>query len=113
MTKELRRHPRFEPRKPLHVYDTLSQVKMGLLANLSEEGMMIIGDKDVVDGAVYQIAVPLDSYEKDVLNVGVECLWSADAEVDKQYWSGYRIIDISDDNKLTLGLLIDALAQNQ
>ena len=112
MAKELRRHPRFEPKKPLNVYDTLSETRMGLLANLSAEGMMIIGDKDVVDGAVYQVDVPLDSHSEDKFTAGIECLWSTEAEIDNQYWSGYRIIDISDADQETLSHLIDVLEKS-
>lgn len=113
MTKELRRHPRYEPKKPLNVYDTLSDERMGLLANLSAEGMMIIGNKDVVEGAVYQVRVPLDSFDTDMVDLGIECLWSTEAGAEQKYWSGYQIIDISDSDKTVLKVLIDALAGSE
>lgn len=55
---DMRKHPRFDLKQPLRVLDTLSGDDMGMLVNVSEEGMMLLGQKSIVCDGVYQIAIP-------------------------------------------------------
>ncbi len=108
---DMRKHPRFDLKQPLRVFDTLSGEDMGMLVNVSEEGMMLLGDKPVVSDGVYQVSIPLQSIpENDVsLSIGVECLWSNGADMDGKNWSGFRIIDISENEKSLLSHMIEQL----
>lgn len=106
MGEDKRRHERIRVSQPLKAIDTLSNDELGLVVNVSLEGMMLLGHKAVVDGAVYQANIAVD---EKVLSLGVECLWTSEADSDAKSWSGYRIVDISEDNKSVLEALIEAL----
>lgn len=108
---EMRKHPRFDLKQPLRVIDNLSGEDMGMLVNVSQEGMMLLGDKTIVNDGVYQIHIPLKSEaEKDLsLSMGVECLWSNSDDADGKNWSGFRIIDISAHEQSMLNHMIEQL----
>lgn len=106
---EKRRHQRFELTNPLKVFDTFSNDMLGLVVNVSLQGLMLIGEKDVVDGAVYQVEIPLGADGEPILSIGVECLWASEADIEFKSWSGYRIIDISDENQALLENMISKM----
>lgn len=109
MGSEKRRHERIQLSSPLKAIDTLSGDCLGLLVNVSFEGLMLIGEKPVVDGAVYQVEIPLGDEGAQTLSAGIECLWSSEADSEDKNWSGYRIIDISEDGKLLLEKIVSQL----
>ena len=110
MSKEQRQHPRFQLQASLEIFDTLSGDKMGILANISEQGLMVLGDKTLVDGAVYQVAVTMN--DGITLELGVECLWSSSGDTDSKSWSGFHIIDISEHAQSVLDTLIADLSRS-
>jgi hypothetical protein len=107
----MRKHPRFDLKQPLRVVDTLSGDDMGMLVNVSQEGMMLLGDKPIVSDGVYQVSIPLKSIPKEdiSLSIGVECLWTNDADIEGKNWSGFRIIDISAHEQSMLNHMIEQL----
>ena len=108
---DMRKHPRFDVQHPLRVLDTLSGEDMGMLVNVSKEGMMLLGDKAVVNDGVYQVTIPLKLIpEEDLsLSIGIECLWSNSADIEGKSWSGFRIIDISASEQSLLNHMIEQL----
>lgn len=109
MGSEKRRHERFNVSSPLSVVDTISAQSLGVIVNVSVEGMMLLGAKDIVDGAVYQVDIPIEPAEGLILSLGIECLWSADADSEGKSWSGFKIIDIGESDKHLLDQLIKQL----
>jgi len=109
MGSEKRRSERFDVSSPLNVVDTISAESLGIIVNVSAEGMMVLGAKDIVEGAVYQVDVPIASADNRILKLAIECLWSAEADSGGKYWSGYQVIDISEDNRVVLDQLISEL----
>lgn len=106
---EKRRQPRVELSNPLKVIDTMSSESLGLVVNLSADGMMLIGEKALVDGAVYQAEMPLNPDEDATLKVGIECLWVSEADSENKNWSGFKIIDISEEDKTFLADLVASI----
>ena len=106
-----RRHTRHTLSHPLVVIDSATEERIGTLVNLSFEGLMLIGSKEVNDGSVYQCHILLnpDASHTTALNFGIECLWTDEADSEGKYWSGYRIIDLSEENKTVLTNLITQL----
>ena len=109
MGEEKRRHQRFDLTNPLKVIDTISDELLGLVVNISVEGLMVIGDKLVVDGSVYQIEIPVGEGGEPKFYAGIECLWTSEADSADKNWSGFRIIDISDENAALLDQVISQL----
>jgi len=111
---DMRKHPRFNLKQPLLVVDDLSGENMGTLVNISQEGMMVFGNKTVVSDGVYHVSMPLKSEAGDdiVLSLGIECLWSNADDNDGKNWSGFKIIDISSEQQASLNQMIEQLSSN-
>ncbi len=104
-----RRHTRYPLNRPVFVVNTVSSERLGTLVNVSEEGLMVFGDQPVRDGHVFQVNVTDEATSEHILYLGIECLWTNDADTESKIWSGYRIIDISDTDKELLSALIAQL----
>ncbi|WP_096085351.1 PilZ domain-containing protein [Agaribacterium haliotis] len=101
MSSELRKSERHELHKPLLVKNCISAEVLGTLVNLSSEGLMLLGPAEVNEGGVYQVEIAF-SDGVSVLTMGLECLWVNPGAEESQVWSGYKIIDISDDAQALL-----------
>lgn len=74
---------------------------LGNVANVHEEGFMLIGNHvPVSEGGIYLLAFQFSSpvLKKDKITLGAECLWVRETS-DDQYWAGFQIIDISESDK--------------
>lgn len=93
-----RRIARKEIQQPVTVTDLIRNVEIGRLANLHQEGFMIIGGLEVRENCLYQLAFDLvygDNQTQRVM-LGAECLWISETGSDEQCWAGFHIIDIAD-----------------
>ena len=70
---------------------------MGRIGNLSADGMLMVCDAPVVDGALFQLGFELTNAQgrPQAIDVGVQEMWAEAANVPGQYWSGFHFIDIS------------------
>jgi len=74
---------------------------MGRIANLTTDGIMLVGQRDIPVGAILQLQLVLEETFNgiDRVDVGAESLWTADADEQRNYrWTGFQIIDISSDS---------------
>ena len=109
LDRDKREFKRFQLPNPLDVIDTISKNSLGVLVNISAKGLMLLGDRPIFDGSVYQVKVRLTENGQHFLLMGIECLWKSESDSRTKYWSGYRIIDISDGNQVLLDRLIASL----
>lgn len=102
---------RFELTKPLTVKDPLDDSIIGTLVNISADGLMVLGAQKVVDGCVYNVKIDVGTVTSgsQTLHLGLECLWVSEADCESKLWSGYKIIDISSDDKKLLNMIIEQL----
>lgn len=103
-----RRLPRRSLQVTADVYDRISQRFLGRLVNLHTEGLMIFGNQALAADHIYQLDLHLTTpiNNRNMLPLGVECLWTRDEAEDRVHWAGCRIIDISDDALADLEELI-------
>lgn len=105
---EQRRLARHALSEPVNVYDRISRSFMGRLVNIHAEGLMIMGNHAFVDERIYQLDLHLPQAinGREVIAVGVDCLWSrsADAHV---HWAGCKFIDVSAEAKSDIEALIE------
>lgn len=105
-----RQSERFIAKNPLIVSDFISNTVLGSLANISRDGLMLLGEREIKEGGVYQVTIAVDHcVAEDELALGIECLWTSAAGTGGSQWSGFRIIDISDANQKILKDLISQL----
>lgn len=100
-------------RKPVNiaaeVIDAISGRRMGQLGNLSASGMLLIGSQAPRNEAIYQLRLPLPGLGEaaTAIEVGVQEQWHEEAATPGQYWAGYRIIAIGDQESAQLQRWLD------
>lgn len=79
------------------VIDTMTEMTIGRVANLSETGMLTVLHSPLTNDALYQLRIRLpDSFgvERN-MDLGAHELWSDEAAAPGQVWTGFRFIDIA------------------
>lgn len=94
MSDERRTAPRIPTQAPITVTDSITGAAIGRIGNLSRNGMMLICHQPLRDGALYQLHFKLDGTGPEI-ETGVHTMWTEQASIGGQQWSGLRIISIS------------------
>ncbi|GLQ96845.1 PilZ domain-containing protein [Dyella mobilis] len=91
-----RRAPRKRPDYSVTVTDSISGHVLGHLGNLSNNGMLLIGQRAPRSDAVYQVSLPLlrNDGTAQTIEIGIQEQWHEPAATPGQIWAGYRIIAI-------------------
>lgn len=97
---ENRRKPRKQPAQVFEIHDINTGDILGHLANITTEGLMLIGPNPIEPNTLYQLRMPLPEPTADItaIDFGVESLWNQAAGNSDRFWSGFHIIDISPEN---------------
>jgi hypothetical protein len=106
--KEKRKTPRKIADDVLEVSDQHTGTKLGQMVNISAEGLMLISNEPFTAGSVYEMDLKLPRLLKghSKVSFGAEVVWSMPASQPGSHWSGFRIIDLSEDDVLTIDDLI-------
>lgn len=107
-----RKHPRYTLVQQLYIVDKFTAKQLGVLVNISLNGLMMASRNPLAADTIYQIIInlPEEIDGKKKIEIGIDCLWthtnSANAGM---YWSGCQIIDYSDNDITTLEKIIERL----
>jgi len=98
--QEMRVRNRVEVSEVIHVTDRQTGETLGQLVNISEEGFMLLGTQAVTEDNIFQLSLEFDNESDNTspILIGVESLWCHASDDQTQFWSGYYIIDISDED---------------
>lgn len=95
MIDESRRKKRRQIADTIEVVDTMTEVVLGHLGNLSENGMLLIASTPLNHDALYQVRFSLDNGGRsDPIVVGAHVLWQDSASVPGHVWTGLRFITV-------------------
>lgn len=96
MSDEFRRKPRRKILNSVQVVDAMTETVVGRLGNLSENGMLLIANKPLVDDALYQLRFNLGAQSDRALaiEVGAHLLWQDTSRGPDQIWTGLRFITV-------------------
>ena len=105
---ELRKSPRKIANEVLEVTDQITGSRMGKVVNISVEGLMLLGHEMIRTGTVYQLDLKLPRLIKNhsTISFGAESVWCQPAAQPESYWTGFRVIDISEEGMLAIDDLI-------
>jgi hypothetical protein len=102
MSAEQRKHVRLVPPETILAVNRVTDASMGILANLSQGGFLLIGEDTTLNqDGLYQIELrgPSNHAGGELhVNLGAVCLWHSAAEAEGGQWGGFQIIDVSETN---------------
>jgi PilZ domain len=111
---EHRRSPRKRAQQAIEVTNSISGEIIGYVGNLSEDGMLLISGSAVAEDALFQFQFALQNHVTNgapqKLEIGVHEQWHEAAAVPGQFWTGFRIIDISNDDQKVLSAWVNSPA---
>lgn len=97
----------------LKVVNTIDGQPIGIVSNLSPEGMMLITSRQMFAGGILQLDIaPPASLHGNRISLGLKVLWCTPANSPDEYWAGLEIIDISPDGRRALQQLLTRLARS-
>ncbi len=101
---EQRKSPRKISNENLEVCDQITGAQLGKVVNISAEGLMLLSHEPFNTGSVNQFDLKLPHLIKNhsKISFGAEVVWSTEAAQPDSYWTGFRVIDISEENVLTI-----------
>jgi hypothetical protein len=105
---EKRKNPRKIADEVLEVSDQHTNTRLGRVVNISAEGLMLISSESFAQGSVYALDLLLPRLIKNhsKISFGAEVVWSTPATQPGSHWTGFHIIDASEDDVLTIDELI-------
>ncbi len=105
---EKRKSPRKIADDVLEVADQITGTQIGRVVNISAEGLMLLSQEPIVTGSVYQLVMQLPGSDDDVKKVvfGAEAIWTTETSQPDSFWTGFRIIDIENEDVLSIDELI-------
>lgn len=99
----------------IDVYDSLSDVYLGKLVNIHTEGLMIVGDRPLVEDKLYKLDIHLRESLGNCtsIHLGVDCLWTRNANYNGKHWAGFSVIDLSPQAAADINLLISHFSEEE
>ena len=81
------------------IIDLDSGKHIGNLLNISTGGLMLLGNNPIELDKLYQLEIRLASPINGLstIQLGADSLWSNPSSDGSSFWTGFQIIDISDD----------------
>jgi hypothetical protein len=89
-------------RKPAYltipVVNKMTGQTLGRIGNLSADGMLLVCEVPITQGALFQLGFELSNAQGNPhsIDIGVQEMWTENANVPGQYWAGFQFIDVSD-----------------
>jgi hypothetical protein len=106
--RESRRAERYPVAQPVTVVDTMTGHTIGRIANISESGMLLIANTELVEDALYQLQ--FQPSHGAAIDVGAHLLWNSPASTPGQSWAGVRFLTVSASHREALRHWLGALA---
>lgn len=96
------------------VYDSLRDRYLGRLVNIHTQGLMVMGDWALEEDHLYSLDLHLPEPINDqlVIHLGVDCLWTREADLADKYWMGFAIIDASTEALSAIQRLVERLGES-
>lgn len=107
---DYRRARRRRVEQRVDVIDSMTDVPLGQLGNLSESGLLLLANAPLGEDCLYQLRFTLpDLFGRPVsFEVGSHLLWINPTHMPGQAWMGFRFLSIEDANLERLREWIDA-----
>lgn len=107
-TRTTKRKP---PARIIDVIDSITGRSLGHIGNLSPDGMLLISPRALPANTLYQVNFKLPAktgFSTHAVEIGVHEQWGEAASAPGQFWTGFRIIDISPEDQERLNEWVNA-----
>ncbi len=107
-TRTTKRKP---PVRIIDVIDSITGRSLGHIGNLSGDGILLTSPLALPANTLYQVSFRLSAktgLSTRSIEIGVHEQWGEAASAPGQFWTGFRIIDISPEDQQHLNEWIDA-----
>lgn len=107
---ESRRARRRRVETRVEVVDVMTGELVGQVANVSENGLLMLARAPLGEDCLYQLRFSLPSREEGYIpvDVGAHLLWAREAAAAGQWWVGARFLSVTDESLQRLRAWIDA-----
>lgn len=105
LMQDTRTTKRKRPARVIDVVDSITGRSLGRIGNLSTDGMLLISPRALRANGLYQVHFKLPAklgVSLQAVEIGVHEQWGEAANAPGQFWTGFRIIDISPEDQLRL-----------
>lgn len=104
MGNERRKQPRKKLDPLLEVFDINEESQLGRAVDISQGGIMVLSETPIPVNKVWQLSLDLPSRtdQHNTVFFGAESLWCQVSEKSNQYWAGFQVIDISQEDNETI-----------
>jgi len=82
---------------------------IGRIGNLSVDGMMLISQKPMREEQLFQVQFQLHDahWALHRFEVGIQCLWCDEARTENTFWTGCKLIDVSEAEQVVLDAWVE------
>ena len=107
--RDMRKQVRIDVSGAVRVMDRQENRDIGKLANISEDGLMLLMTQPVTESTILQLSLEFVNMDGDKtpLHIGVESLWCNKGSDENQFWAGFYIIDISEQDLERIRNMLD------
>ena len=104
MADDIRRLKRRKTDQLIKAIDTMTQQQLGLVADLSESGMMLLSSSPIETDGLFQCELHFPRHLSITvpISVGVQELWAESNSRHGQHVVGFRFTDISQEDRLQI-----------
>jgi hypothetical protein len=92
----------------IEIYNVEEDCCIGKLANIHQQGLMIMASRPLHTERLYQLALVLgDADSKKSIPLSADCLWQSPASSEDCFWVGFKIAAISEASEAELVDIIE------
>lgn len=115
MKQDEREHKRKRVSEYFLAYDQISNVRIGTVFDLSDDGMMVITEYRVEVPLILacRIELPAKVLGCNQLELSIEARWSRQNELTGVYETGFQFIDVTDQQKKLIQVILDKWTAKQ
>jgi hypothetical protein len=107
---EQRRHPRYPITELIEVVDVFAERPLGTLVNISSGGMMLSSADPIPLNRIFQVTLPAPEPAGGAeITLGAESLWQRESADGRQYWTGFQLISVADEDRDRLECMLGGL----
>jgi hypothetical protein len=109
LPQNMRKQVRVDVSEIVRVIDRQGNCDIGQLVNISDEGLMLFMSQPITESRILQLSLEFcnEAGEKVPIHIGVESLWCNKGSEETQFWAGFYIIDISEEDLGQIRSMLD------